>query len=133
MARIFDVAISIILILLFSPLFLCIIIVLRFTGEGEVFYLQERIGMGEELFHVYKFTTMLKKSELMEGGGITRRDDFRVLPVGKVLRKTKLNELPQLFNVFLGTMSFIGPRPLVLDQYAIYSAYGEPNLPIERI
>jgi lipopolysaccharide/colanic/teichoic acid biosynthesis glycosyltransferase len=119
--RSLDFVISAVLILLLSPLLLCIMLILRFSGEGEIFYLQERIGLHETSFYIYKFTTMLKDSENMEGGGITRADDFRVLPLGKFLRKTKLNELPQLFNILAGHMSFVGPRPLIPEQYKNFS------------
>ena len=91
------------------------------SGEGEVFFLQERIGKGGEKFKLFKFATMLKNSPNIGTRTITMKDDSRVLPVGKFLRKTKINELPQLLNIFFGDMSFIGPRPLTYQTFNIYS------------
>ena len=88
-----------------------ITVVLRLTGEGEVFFRQQRVGRGGAKFDVLKFATMLKDSPNMGTGTVTLKDDPRVLPVGRFLRKTKLNELPQLLNILLGEMSLIGPRP----------------------
>src|SRR5207237_6029984 len=85
---------------------------LRVTGEGEVFYRQERVGRGGKRFRILKFATMLKDSPNLSGGDITVDKDPRVLPCGHFLRKTKINELPQLLNVIDGDMSIIGPRPL---------------------
>jgi lipopolysaccharide/colanic/teichoic acid biosynthesis glycosyltransferase len=88
-----------------------IIFVLKITGQGEVFFLQERIGKNSVPFKLYKFATMLKDSPNIETGTVTVKNDPRVLPVGSILRKTKINELPQLLNIFIGNMSVIGPRP----------------------
>lgn len=79
------------------------------------------MGKNETTFYVLKFATMLKNSPNMEGANVTKRDDPRVLPFGKLLRKTKINELPQLFNIWLGQMSIVGLRPLTVDQYNNYS------------
>lgn len=86
-------------------------LILKFSGEGEVFFVQERVGKEKKLFRLFKFATMLKDSQKIGSGTVTMKDDPRVLPVGSFLRKTKINELPQLLNVFLGHMSLIGPRP----------------------
>ena len=94
-----------------SPLLLPIVLALRATGEGEVFYVQQRIGRGGRPFGLYKFATMLKDSPNMGTGTITLKDDPRVLPIGRFLRRTKINELPQLLNVLKGDMSIVGPRP----------------------
>jgi len=109
--RLFDIVLSGVALLLLSPLLILISLVLRLSGEGEVFYLQQRVGKDGERFGLFKFATMLKNSENIGTGTITVKDDPRVLPVGKFLRKTKLNEVPQLLNIFLGDMSIIGPRP----------------------
>ena len=109
--RAFDIVLSGLAIVILSPLFLLTALILRLTGEGEVFYLQQRVGRHDRKFGLYKFATMLKNSENIGTGTITVKDDPRVLPVGKFLRKTKINELPQLLNIFLGDMSIIGPRP----------------------
>lgn len=111
MHRFFDLVFVSIAILVFSPLLLLIMLLLRFTGEGEIFFLQERVGKGGEYFNLLKFATMLKDSPNMTTGTVTVKNDPRVLPMGGLLRKTKLNELPQLFNILKGDMSLIGPRP----------------------
>lgn len=121
MERFFDILFSSLAILALSPLLVSIIFVLRFTGEGEVFFRQARVGKDKVSFGLLKFATMLKASEGMGAGTVTLKDDFRVLPFGKFLRKTKLNELPQLFNIVLGDMSIIGPRPLHNKQFSFYS------------
>lgn len=119
--RIFDLLFALILVaILFIPL-LPIIIGLLATGEHYVFYLQERIGQDLKKFNIIKFATMLKNSPNIGTGTITTRNDSRVLPMGKFLRMTKLNELPQILNVLIGNMSFVGPRPLVAKQFGYYS------------
>ena len=111
MQRIFDVFFSGIALVLFSPLLLPLIFILRITGEGEIFFLQNRVGLEGKSFKLYKFATMLKDSPNMGTGTVTVKNDPRVLPIGRFLRKTKINELPQLINIFIGDMSVIGPRP----------------------
>ena len=119
--RSFDILLSLIAILCLSWLLIPIIIILLCTGEHEVFYRQQRVGRGGKLFGVLKFATMLKNSEKIGTGLVTTRNDPRVLPFGKFLRKTKLNELPQLFNILGGSMSVVGPRPMVQPDYDAYS------------
>ncbi|MCB0570219.1 MAG: sugar transferase [Phaeodactylibacter sp.] len=109
--RLFDITLSALALLILSPVFLFFIPVLRFSGEGEVWYRQKRVGYKNQYFYILKFATMLKNSPNMGTGSLTTRNDPRVLPVGRFLRKTKLNELPQLVNVLRGDMSFVGPRP----------------------
>ena len=111
MQRVFDVAFSLIALIMLSPIFLIIMIVLRITGEGEIFFLQERVGKEKKMIKLFKFATMMKNSEKIGTGTVTVKNDPRVLPFGKFLRKSKINELPQLFNVLKGDMSVIGPRP----------------------
>ena len=88
-----------------------VVLLLRLTGEGEIFFLQERVGKNGRLFNLYKFATMLKESPNIGTGTVTMKDDPRILPAGKFLRKTKINELPQLINILFGDMSVVGPRP----------------------
>ena len=109
--RFFDVVLSGMALVILSPLLIPIMLFLKFSGEGEIFFLQERVGKNREMFKLFKFATMLKDSPSMGTGTVTMKNDPRVLPAGKFLRKTKINELPQLLNVFLGHMSLIGPRP----------------------
>jgi lipopolysaccharide/colanic/teichoic acid biosynthesis glycosyltransferase len=109
--RFFDVVLSGLGLTVLSPLLIPIVLFLKFSGEGEIFFLQERVGKNREMFKLFKFATMLKDSPSMGTGTVTMKNDPRVLPAGKFLRKTKINELPQLLNVFIGHMSLVGPRP----------------------
>ena len=111
MQRLLDIVLSGLALMVLSPLLVPIAIALRCTGEGEVFYVQERVGLGGKAFGLYKFATMLKNSPNIGTGTVTLKLDPRVLPLGRFLRKTKINELPQLLNIFRGDMSVIGPRP----------------------
>jgi len=121
MERFFDIIFSTIAIIILSPLLLPIIIILRLTGEGEIFFLQERIGINGKSFKLYKFATMLKDSPNIGTRTVTIKGDPRVLPVGKFLRKTKINELPQLLNILFGHMSVVGPRPLTHETFTSYN------------
>ena len=121
MERFFDIFLSSIAIFLLSPLLFFVILILKLSGEGEIFFLQERIGKGNKTFKLYKFATMLKNSPNIGTGTITIKDDPRVLPIGKILRKTKINELPQLLNILFGEMSIVGPRPLTAETFSAYS------------
>lgn len=118
--RFFDVILSMFALIILLPIFVPLIIILRLTGEGEVFFLQERIGKGGKKFKLIKFATMLKNSPYIGTGTVTVKNDNRILPFGSFLRKSKINELPQLFNIFLGDMSVIGPRPLTNQAFAAY-------------
>lgn len=111
MQRFFDIFLSGLALLVLSPLLLPIALLLRLTGEGEVFFLQSRVGKSGKAFNLYKFATMLKASPSLGTGTVTVKHDPRILPMGHFLRKTKINELPQLLNILSGDMSVIGPRP----------------------
>lgn len=111
MQRLLDIVFSGLALLVLSPLLVPIALALRLTGEGEVFFIQQRVGRGGQPFGLYKFATMLKNSPNLGTGTVTVKNDPRVLPLGRFLRKTKINELPQLLNIFKGDMSIIGPRP----------------------
>jgi lipopolysaccharide/colanic/teichoic acid biosynthesis glycosyltransferase len=126
--RIIDIFLSFISILFLSPLLVPIIIGLLLTGEHYIFYFQERIGYKNKRFNIYKFATMLKDSPNIGTGLHTTSKDPRILPMGGFLRKTKINELPQLFNIFLGTMSIVGPRPLVDKTFEPYSERVKKNI-----
>jgi lipopolysaccharide/colanic/teichoic acid biosynthesis glycosyltransferase len=119
--RLLDVIVSIIALTLLLPVFIPIIILLRITAEGEVFYFQERIGLKNSRFQIWKFATMLKNSMNMGTGSITLQNDFRVTPIGRFLRKTKINELPQIINILKGDISLVGPRPLVTKTFSAYT------------
>ena len=120
MQRLFDIFLSFSAILILSPIFIIISLILRFSGEHEIFYKQERVGKNGKLFYVLKFATMLKNSAKMGAGEITLKNDPRVLPFGKFLRKSKINEFPQLWNILIGEMSIVGPRPMVPNTHAKY-------------
>jgi lipopolysaccharide/colanic/teichoic acid biosynthesis glycosyltransferase len=108
--RIADFLLSTIFMSWVLPLWIIVIPVLRFTGEGEIFYRQPRVGKDGKLFSLLKFSTMLKDSPNIGTGDLNVHNDPRVLPVGRWLRKSKINELPQLINVWRGDMSIAGPR-----------------------
>ena len=128
MQRLLDIVLSCLALLMLSPLLLPILIILKFTGENEIFYIQQRVGFNGNAFGLFKFATMLKNSPNIGAGEITIKGDPRVLPIGKFLRKTKLNELPQLLNILIGDMSIVGPRPMVLNTYAHYSEKAQRKL-----
>jgi lipopolysaccharide/colanic/teichoic acid biosynthesis glycosyltransferase len=117
MTRFFDILFSGIAILILFPFMIPIMICLKLTGEHYIFYTQERVGRYGKDFKLLKFATMLKDSPNLAGGLYTSTNDPRMLPMGKFLRKTKINELPQLINIFIGQMSIVGYRPTVRDHY----------------
>ena len=121
MQRLFDIMLSSIALFILTPLLIPIMIILSFTGEQEVFYIQSRVGRGGKIFGLYKFATMLKNSPNIGSGELTLSNDPRILYFGRFLRKTKLNELPQLWNILTGEMSIVGPRPMVPNTYKKYS------------
>lgn len=118
--RILDIILATIALVIFSPVLIVCIILLLLTGEHEVFFFQKRVGYKNKIFGIWKFATMLKNSPNIGTGEITLRNDPRVTPVGKFLRISKINELPQIINVFLGQMSIVGPRPLMHVSFLLY-------------
>ena len=119
--RLIDITLSLLALLLLSPVLIPIILILLFTGEHEVFYFQKRTGYKNRPFYIWKFATMLKNSPNIGTGEITLRNDPRVTWFGKFLRITKLNEIPQIINVLKGDMSIVGPRPLLEVSFNLYS------------
>lgn len=119
--RFFDILFSLIVLVLLLPVFIPIIIILLCTGEHEVFYQQDRVGYKNRIFGIWKFATMLKNSPNMGSKDLTMRNDPRVTAVGRFLRKSKINELPQMINILTGDMSFVGPRPLMKSGFDRYS------------
>lgn len=118
--RIFDIVISLIILVLFLPLWLIVAILIKVTSKGPVFFLQDRPGYKKRIFKVYKFRTMKMGSEKMVKGKEVMKDDKRITLIGRFLRRTKIDELPQVLNVLKGEMSLIGPRPeriASLDDY----------------
>ncbi|TYC08813.1 sugar transferase [Bizionia gelidisalsuginis] len=119
--RVFDFFLSIAGFLIIVPLFLVVMIILKLTGEGEIFYLQERLGLNKTRFYIYKFASMLKASSNIGNKGLTVRNDPRITKAGKLLRITKINELPQILNVIKGNMALVGPRPLLAKGFQNYT------------
>lgn len=119
--RFSDIFFSLAAIIILLPVFIPIIILLLLTGEHQVFFRQERVGYKNQVFRIWKFATMLKNSPNMGHGDVTVRKDPRITPIGRFLRQSKFNELPQLINIVTGDMSFVGPRPLMKVGFDRYS------------
>lgn len=119
--RFIDILVALLALIVLSPILIPVIIILKLTGEHEVFYLQKRIGYRNQPFYIWKFATMVKNSPNIGTGEITLRNDPRVTRVGKMLRITKINELPQIINVLKGDMSIVGPRPLMEVSFNLYA------------
>lgn len=119
--RLFDVAASLLLLALCLPLLLAAAALVKLTSPGPVLFQQERPGLGGRVFRIYKLRTMRTGSERMVKGQEVGRDDPRVTPAGRLLRRTKVDELPQLLNVLKGDMSLVGPRPERLEHVEKYS------------
>jgi len=128
MQRFFDIFFSGLALLAFAPILIPIMIILKFTGEGEIFFIQQRVGKNGDMFGLLKFATMLKDSPNIGTGTITVKGDPRVLPFGKFLRKSKINELPQLINILKGEMSVIGPRPQDLRCFVVFNKEDQENI-----
>jgi len=122
MQRLFDIFFSGLALIMLSPLLIPIAIVLKFSGEGEVFFAQQRVGLNGKMFDLLKFATMLKDSPHIGTGTVTVKNDPRILPIGQFLRKSKINELPQLLNILYGDMSVVGPRPQAPRCFEAFSA-----------
>ena len=121
MPRIIDVLLALLALLVLLPLFIPIVVILLLTGEHKVFYLQTRVGYKNQNFKILKFATMLSNSANMGSGSLTLKNDPRVLPFGSFLRKTKINELPQILNIIIGDLSIVGPRPQMQVDFEKYS------------
>jgi lipopolysaccharide/colanic/teichoic acid biosynthesis glycosyltransferase len=115
--RAFDIAVSLIIITFISPLLLLIMALIKLTSPGPIMFYQRRIGFRCNEFEIYKFRTMVVGADKMQVGGgenfVKPKNDPRITPIGRFLRKYSLDELPQLFNVLEGSMSLVGPRPLL--------------------
>lgn len=121
MIRFLDIIFSLMALIALSVPLIIVVFCLLITGEGYVFYKQSRIGINGKNFKLFKFATMHHNSPNIGTGTVTLKNDPRILPFGKFLRKTKINELPQLLNVIIGDMSIIGPRPLTSETFKAYS------------
>ena len=131
MKRLFDVVGSLVLLIVLSPLLLIVAILIKGTSRGPVFFKQRRVGLNKRQFTMYKFRTMVPAAEKIQeklehlnemGGPVFKiKNDPRITPLGRVLRRTSIDELPQLFNVFKGDMSLVGPRALPVRDYELFS------------
>lgn len=140
--RFFDVFFSLVGIIVFSPVFILSFILIRATSKGPAIYSQKRVGLKGKLFTIYKFRTMVDGAdnledslpeELIEIYKVKRKlsNDPRVTEVGKILRRTSIDELPQLFNVFVGNMSLVGPRPMLSDEIDMYGETFEKYIKVK--
>lgn len=123
--RLLDLVMGTFLFLLFSPLFLLLALLIKRDSPGPIFFIQGRIGMQGQVFLMYKFRTMVLNAEKMGTGLFSYSDDPRVTRVGRILRIMSLDEMPQIFNVILGTMSLVGPRPPVTYELGPYEGLSD--------
>lgn len=119
--RILDIVVSLIVLIPFLPVWVTIGMLIKLTSAGPIFFLQERPGLNKRIFKVYKFRTMKPGSEKMVKGQEVMKDDDRITTVGKFLRRSKLDEIPQVLNVLKGEMSLVGPRPERVSSLADYT------------
>jgi len=122
--RAFDVFASVMTIMIASPIMIIIPIIIKLTSKGPAIFTQPRVGKNGKMFVMYKFRTMI--TEQYDSNGVEIMSEDRITKVGKILRKTSLDELPQLFNILNGTMSVVGPRPML--DYQASRCIGEENL-----
>ena len=128
--RVSDIIISAIALILLAPFFAIVGILIKLDSRGPIFFVQERVGYNKRRFNFYKFRTMMKDAEKKQkeiehlnevsGPVFKIKDDPRVTKIGKILRKTSIDELPQLINVLNGNMSLVGPRPLPIRDYELF-------------
>lgn len=123
----FDVLVAIFGIFILLPFLLPIMICLKLSGNGNIFYLQKRLGYKNKSFFIYKFATMQEDNK-KRSGLLTEKNDSRITPIGKFLRKSKINELPQLLNILTGEMSIVGPRPLPMINFKAYSLHVQQHI-----
>lgn len=126
--RILDIIFSIILLIVLSPILLIVSILIKCTSKGEIIFKQDRIGKDGKVFKIYKFRSMVQNAEKTGSGVYSGKNDARVTKVGKIIRATSIDELPQLINILKGEMSFIGPRPVLTYHPWNYEEYTEEQL-----
>lgn len=137
--RLFDITVSFISLIILSPLFLIVAVLVSLSdGKGKPFFVQKRCGKNGKLFNVYKFRTMcvdaeekkesLKSLNEMDGPAFKIQDDPRITKIGKILRATNIDELPQILNILKGDMSFVGPRPPLPDEVDQYNEIDKQRL-----
>ena len=118
--RFFDIVLSIFMIIIFIPVFVVISVWIKTDSEGPVFYRQERITQYGKIFRIFKFRTMVINADKI-GTLVTAQNDIRITKVGRKIRKIRLDEIPQLFNILIGDMSFVGTRPEVKKYVDVYT------------
>lgn len=118
--RFFDIFISFFLIIFFSPVVVIILLLIIFYGKEKVLFIQQRVGLNQKVFKLIKLKTM---NDLKDSLGNFLPDSMRLTKIGKILRSTSFDELPQLFNVLKGDMSFVGPRPLLVEYLPLYNEF----------
>ncbi len=128
MKRFFDLFFSLIIIIVLSPVLLVLTLIIKLTSRGPVIFKQRRIGKDKKEFHIYKFRSMYIDAPKDVATHLLESPDRFITPVGKFLRKTSLDELPQLFNILKGEMSFVGPRPALYNQYDLISLRDEAGV-----
>ncbi|MCT4633639.1 MAG: sugar transferase [Firmicutes bacterium] len=121
--RVCDLVLAIFMLLVLFPIMLLVAMSIKISSRGKVIFVQQRVGKDGKHFGIYKFRTMVENAEKMGTGLDSYENDFRVTKVGKFLRNTSLDELPQLFNIIKGDMSFVGPRPPVTYHPYVYDEY----------
>ena len=126
--RFFDIVLSLVGLIILSPILLIVAIMVKLTSKGPILFKQERIGLRGKVFRILKFRSMCVGAEQQEGGVYSGKGDKRVTKIGRILRATSLDELPQLINVLKGDMSFIGPRPPLTYHPWVYSEYSPEQL-----
>lgn len=126
--RILDVVISLIALIILSPILLIVAIAIKIESKGPIIFKQQRIGKDGKVFNIYKFRSMVVGAEKMGTGVYSKKDDNRVTKVGKFIRMTSIDELPQLVNILKGEMSIIGPRPVLTYHPWKYEEYTEEQL-----
>lgn len=123
--NVFDILIASIMLLILLPLFLILAICIKIDSKGPIFFKQKRLGKNGKVFEIYKFRTMCDNAVNIGSGIFTFEDDPRITKIGKFLRKTSLDEIPQLINILKGEMSFVGPRPPLPHHPNKYDEYTE--------
>jgi lipopolysaccharide/colanic/teichoic acid biosynthesis glycosyltransferase len=121
MKRIFEFSAAFMILFFLCPLLISISFILFLTGEHKIFHFSNRVGLNKKIFNMVKFSTMLKNNPNINTLEIKLKDDPSILPIGRFLRKTKIDEIPQLLNILKGEMGFIGPRPLLPRYFNYYT------------
>lgn len=129
--RFFDIVFSIIMIIILIPLFVAISISIKIDSKGPIFFSQKRVGKNRKIFKIIKFRSMIIFDESYYSNGAEMKNEDRITRVGLILRKTSLDELPQLFNILLGHMSLIGPRPTLEYQVNKYNSHQMRRLDVK--